>query len=350
MTPFFRKKKDIPLGLWMKCPDCSKMVFTKTVEQNQNVCPECGFHLKLTAEHRIALLVDEESFEQIGGELEPQDVLRFTDKDSYETKLKKNQAKSGATEAVLGGRARLDGHPLNICAMDFGFMGGSMGVIVGERIARVAEDALERRVPLVVIATSGGARMHEGALSLMQMAKTSAVIGRLRAANVPYITILADPCTGGVSASFAAQGDITLAEPGALIGFAGPRVIQGTIKRTLPEGFQRSEFLLDKGYVDRIVPRAKLKGELTMILAYLRRDEPIGDTAGDAADDTAGDAADDTAGGTAGDTAGDTAGASAETAAPEEEEGAEVVAAKRDTASASGPAGAPPDDDPASGD
>ena len=272
MTPFFRKKKDIPLGLWMKCPDCSKMVFTKTVEQNQNVCPECGFHLKVTAEHRIELLVDEGSFEALGADLRPRDVLHFTDKDSYETKLKKNQAKSGVTEAVLGGRARLDGRPVNICAMDFGFMGGSMGVIVGERIALVAEDALARRAPLIVVATSGGARMHEGALSLMQMAKTSAVIARLRAANVPYISILADPCTGGVSASFAAQGDITLAEPGALIGFAGPRVIQGTIKRTLPEGFQRSEFLLEKGYVDRIVPRAKLKDELVLILDYLLRD------------------------------------------------------------------------------
>ena len=286
MTPFFRKKKDIPLGLWMKCPDCTKMVFTKTVEQNQNVCPECGFHLKLTAEHRIRLLVDEDSFEAIGADLEPRDVLHFTDKDSYETKLKKNQAKSGVTEAVLGGRAMIDGHPVNVCAMDFGFMGGSMGVIVGERIALVAEDALERAVPLIVIATSGGARMHEGALSLMQMAKTSAVIARLRAANLPYVTILADPCTGGVSASFAAQGDITLAEPGALIGFAGPRVIQGTIKRTLPEGFQRSEFLLEKGYVDRIVPRDQLRDELARILGYLLGREKI-EPADDAPEDGA---------------------------------------------------------------
>jgi len=275
MPPFFRKKKDIPLGLWMKCPDCSKMVFTKSVEQNENVCPECGFHMKLTAEHRIQLLVDEGSFEELGGDLQPRDVLHFTDKESYEAKLKKSQAKSGATEAVLGGRALLEGHPVNICAMDFGFMGGSMGVIVGERIAVVAEDALERKAPLIVIATSGGARMHEGALSLMQMAKTSAVIARLREANVPYITILSDPCTGGVSASFAAQGDVTLAEPGALIGFAGPRVIQGTIKRTLPEGFQRSEFLLEKGYVDRIVPRAKLRQEVAGILGFLLGREKI---------------------------------------------------------------------------
>ncbi len=278
MTPFFRKKKDIPLGLWMKCPDCSKMVFTKTFEQNQNVCPECGFHIRLTAEHRIQLLVDEGSFEELASDLEPRDVLHFNDRESYEAKLKRNQAKSGSTEAVRGGRALLDGRPVNICAMDFGFMGGSMGVVVGERIAIVAEDALERRVPLVVIATSGGARMHEGALSLMQMAKTSAVIAKLREAHVPYITVLADPCTGGVSASFAAQGDVTLAEPGALIGFAGPRVIQGTIKRTLPEGFQRSEFLVDKGYVDRIVPRKKLKEEIATILDYLLPREVIEET------------------------------------------------------------------------
>jgi len=266
---FFRKKKDIPLGLWMKCPECTKMVFTKAVEQNHNVCPECGFHLKMTAEHRLALLLDEGSFEPLGEDLEPRDVLHFTDRESYEAKLKKSQAKSGVSEAVMGGRGLLDGRPVNVCAMDFGFMGGSMGVVVGERVAVVAEDALKRRVPFIVIATSGGARMHEGALSLMQMAKTSAVIARLRKANVPYITVLADPCTGGVSASFAAQGDVTLAEPGALIGFAGPRVIQGTIKRTLPEGFQRAEFLLEKGYVDRIVPRDKLKHEISTLLAYL---------------------------------------------------------------------------------
>ena len=287
MTPFFRKKKDIPLGLWMKCPDCSKMVFTKTVEQNKNVCPECGFHLKLTAEHRIRLLVDEGSFEEIGGDLEPRDVLHFMDKDPYETKLKKNQAKSGVTEAVRGGRALLDGHPINICAMEFGVKVIIACLTVGERIALVAEDALERGAPLLVVATSGGARMHEGALSLMQMAKTSAVIARLRAANVPYITILADPCTGGVSASFAAQGDITIAEPGALIGFAGPRVIQGTIKRTLPEGFQRSEFLLEKGYVDRIVPRAKLRAELALILDYLLRREKVEPPTSDAVEDGA---------------------------------------------------------------
>ncbi len=266
---FFRKKKDIPLGLWMKCPECGKMVFSKSVTENENVCPECEHHLKLSARDRVKLLLDEDSFEPMGEDLEPRDVLRFTDKEEYGVKLKKTQAKTGATEALLGGRGMLEGRPVNLCVMDFTFLGGSMGVVVGERVARVAEDALERRVPLILVATSGGARMHEGALSLMQMAKTSAVIARLREASVPYITILADPCTGGVSASFAAQGDITLAEPGALIGFAGPRVIQSTIKRSLPEGFQRSEFLLEKGYVDRIVERKDLKAELARLLDYL---------------------------------------------------------------------------------
>ena len=266
---FFRKKKDIPLGLWLKCPECSKTIFTKAVEQNLNVCPECGHHMKMSSESRVALLTDDDSFELLGEDLEPKDVLRFTDREEYGEKLKKTQAKSGVTEAVRGGRGTLDGRDVNVCVMDFTFLGGSMGVVVGERVALVAEDALERKAPLIVVATSGGARMHEGALSLMQMAKTSAVIARLRKANVPYITVLADPCTGGVSASFAAQGDITLAEPGALIGFAGPRVIQGTIKRSLPEGFQRAEFLLEKGYIDRIVKRHDLKTEIGKILDYL---------------------------------------------------------------------------------
>lgn len=266
---FFRKKKDIPLGLWMKCPECSKTIFTKAVEQNLNVCPECGFHMKMSSEARMKLLLDEDSFEPIGEELEPRDVLRFTDREAYGEKLKKTQAKSGVTEAVRGGRGRLDGRRVNLCVMDFYFLGGSMGVVVGERVAQIAEDALERKVPLIVVATSGGARMHEGALSLMQMAKTSAVVAKLREAKVPYLAVLADPCTGGVSASFAAQGDVTLAEPGALIGFAGPRVIQGTIKRSLPEGFQRAEFLLEKGYIDRIVKRHDLKEEISKIFDYL---------------------------------------------------------------------------------
>jgi acetyl-CoA carboxylase carboxyl transferase subunit beta len=271
---FFRKnkKKEIPLGLWVQCPNpnCEqKSLFGKTLEENFNVCPKCNFHMKVSAEVRVRHLIDEGTWEPFAEELEPKDVLRFVDSEPYEAKIKKATAKSGATEAAMVGRGRLGGRPVTLCVLDFAYMGGSMGVVVGERFARAAEDALQRRAGFVTIATSGGARMHEGALSLMQMAKTSAVVGRLRDARVPYLTVLADPCTGGVSASFAAQGDITLAEPGALIGFAGPRVIESTIKTNLPEGFQRAEFLMEHGYIDRIVARPKLKEELGSLLDFL---------------------------------------------------------------------------------
>ncbi len=266
---FFRKKKEIPIGLWMKCPACGKMAFTKTVEERRNCCPECDHHMKVNGPTRVKQLLDEGSFESIGEGLTPRDLLRFKDEHSYEDKLKKTAVKSGVSEACTAGRGTIDGHPITFAAMDFSFRGGSMGVVVGERVALAADDAYERKVPFILIATSGGARMQEGALSLMQMAKTSATIARLRDANLPYIVLLADPCTGGVSASFAAQGDVTLAEPGALIGFAGPRVIQNAIKATLPEGFQRAEFLLDKGYVDRIVNRKDLRKELVTLLEYL---------------------------------------------------------------------------------
>ena len=266
---FFRKKKEIPIGLWMKCPACGKMAFTKTVEERLNCCPECDHHMKVNGPTRVRQLLDEGSFEPIGEDLQPRDILRFRDEQDYGEKLKKTQAKSGVSEACTAGRGLIEGHEVSVAVLDFTFRGGSMGVVVGERIALAADDALARRVPLIVVATSGGARMQEGALSLMQMAKTSATIARLRDANLPYIVILADPCTGGVSASFAAQGDVTLAEPGALIGFAGPRVIQNTIRTTLPEGFQRAEFLLERGYIDRIVNRADLKQELARLLDYL---------------------------------------------------------------------------------
>ena len=270
MALFGRKKKEIPFGLWMKCPSCGQMQFTKTVEENLNVCPACGFHMKVNAPTRAKQILDAGSFEEFGQDLEPRDILRFQDESgSYEEKLARTKAKAGVSEAVLAGRGTIDGHPVSVAIMDFSFRGGSMGVVVGERIAQAAEDAYERTVPLIVVATSGGARMQEGALSLMQMAKTSAAIARLRDQRIPYFVVLADPCTGGVSASFAAQGDVTLAEPGALIGFAGPRVIQQTIKTELPDGFQRSEFLLDKGYVDRIVPRDALKAELATLISFL---------------------------------------------------------------------------------
>jgi acetyl-CoA carboxylase carboxyl transferase subunit beta len=267
----FRKK--VPAGLWMKCENdaCGKMAFTKTIEENSNVCPECGYHMKVDAKRRVDLLLDPESFKPVGEDLETTDVLRFSDSEPYDQKIRRarQKSKSGASEACLAGTGTMGGRPVAIAVLDFSFMGGSMGVVVGERVALAAEAALAQRCPLIVVSSSGGARMHEGALSLMQMAKTSAAIARLREARLPFVSVLADPCTGGVSASFAAQGDVTIAEPGALIGFAGPRVIESTIKTTLPEGFQRAEFLMEKGFIDRIVDRRKLRDELIAILAFL---------------------------------------------------------------------------------
>jgi acetyl-CoA carboxylase carboxyl transferase subunit beta len=276
----FRKKREIPAGLWTKCTNdaCGKMAFSKSIQENANVCPECGHHMKLEARRRVDLLLDAGSFRAVGEDVVPVDVLRFHDgTEAYEHKLRRTRAKGPASEACIAGRGTMGGRPVALAVLDFGFLGGSMGVVVGERVALAAEAALADRVPFLVVASSGGARMHEGPLSLMQMAKTSAAIGRLRQAGVPYIAVLADPCTGGVSASFAAQGDVTIAEPGALIGFAGPRVIESTIRTTLPEGFQRAEFLAEKGFIDRIVDRRKLRDEILAILAYLAPlpDQPL---------------------------------------------------------------------------
>ena len=276
----FRKKREIPAGLWTKCtnPACGKMAFSKTIQENVNVCPECSHHMRLEARRRVDLLLDEGSFRPVGADVVPVDVLRFHDgTEGYEQKLKRTRAKGQADEGAMAGRGTMAGRPVVLAVLDFSFLGGSMGVVVGERVALAAEAALKDRVPLIVVSSSGGARMHEGPLSLMQMAKTSAAIARLRPAKIPYISVLADPCTGGVSASFAAQGDLTLAEPGALIGFAGPRVIESTIRTTLPEGFQRAEFLAGKGFIDRIVDRRKLRDEILSILAYLAPlpDQPL---------------------------------------------------------------------------
>ena len=270
----FRKKRDVPAGLWMKCEDpaCAKMAFRKNIIENSMVCPECGFHMKLDARGRIELLLDADSFHPMGEDLEPKDILRFVDSEAYDVKLER--AKKKGNEACLAGRGTIAGRPVVLAVLNFHFIAGSMGVVVGERVALAAEAALADRCPLIIVSSSGGARMQEGALSLMQMAKTSAVIARLKERAIPFVSILVDPCTGGVSASFAAQGDVTIAEPGALIGFAGPRVIESTIKTTLPEGFQRAEFLLEKGFIDRIVDRRKLRDELIAILAYLAPPDP----------------------------------------------------------------------------
>jgi acetyl-CoA carboxylase carboxyl transferase subunit beta len=261
----WRKKKNIPGGLWSKCPGCGAMLQRKKIDESFGVCSECQFHFKIGARQRIASLADEGTFEEIATDLETRDPLGFS---GYADTLDRSRKKSGVDEAAVVGHGRLDGIEVAIGALDFNFVGGSMGVVVGTRVMLAAEHALERRLPLVLVSTSGGARMQEGALSLMQMAKTSAAIARLGEAGLPYVSVLADPCTGGVIASYAALGDVILAEPLALIGFAGPRVIQTTIGAQLPDGFQRAEFLLDHGFVDRIVPRPQLKAEIATCLRY----------------------------------------------------------------------------------
>ncbi|MBD3161606.1 MAG: acetyl-CoA carboxylase carboxyltransferase subunit beta [Candidatus Latescibacteria bacterium] len=265
----FRKKRDMPSGLWMKCRACGKMVYRKQVEERLNVCPECGHHEKIPGWDRVAITLDEGSFEPFAEEYRPSDVLGFTDRDPYGEKLATAQEKTGLSEAALVGIGSLKGMRVVMGVLDFSFFGGSMGQVVGERITAAAERAAEEQVPLLVFSASGGARMQEGAVSLMQMAKTSAAIRRLKASpRTPYISVLTNPTTGGVTASFAALGDIIVAEPKALIGFAGPRVIQTTLRTDLPDGFQTAEFLLKKGFLDRIVPREQLRDELSRLLEY----------------------------------------------------------------------------------
>jgi len=260
-----RKKKDIPGGLWLKCPGCGAMLQRRVLGENEGVCNECEHHFKVTAKDRIRHLLDADTFEELGKELKTKNPLSF---DGYDGTIERSKKRSGIDEAAVVGHGKLDGMPVGFAALDFHFVGGSMGVVVGTRVTIAAEYAFEHRLPLIVISTSGGARMHEGALSLMQMAKTSAAIARMGEEGLPYISVLADPCTGGVIASYAALGDVIIAEPRALIGFAGPRVIQTTIGTSLPDGFQRSEFLLEHGFIDRIVSRRKLKAEIGSILRY----------------------------------------------------------------------------------
>ncbi len=265
----FRKKKDMPSGLWTKCKACEKMVYTKQVEERLGVCPECDHHEKISSARRVEITLDPGSFAPFAEEVLPKDVLGFADRDSYDNKIAQATRKTGRSEAALVGTGTLKGIRVVFGALEFGFFGGSMGQVVGERITAAVERAAEEQLPLILVSSSGGARMQEGALSLMQMAKTSAAIARLkRIPRSPYISVLTDPTTGGVTASFAALGDIIVAEPKALIGFAGPRVIQNTLRTDLPEGFQRAEFLLEKGFVDRIIPRTEMRDELSKIVEY----------------------------------------------------------------------------------
>jgi acetyl-CoA carboxylase carboxyl transferase subunit beta len=262
------KKKDLPAGLWQKCKNCSRTVYTRQLEENLSVCTHCAYHWPMKVEDRIALLTDEGSFEEMDAGMESVDTLKFSGTASYEEKLKSNKKKSGMKDAVVCGKATLEGKPYMLGVMDFRFLGGSMGSVVGEKITRLTEAATAAGLPLVVVTASGGARMYEGMLSLMQMAKTSAALRRHADAGLPYIVIMTHPTTAGVTASYASLGDLVLAEPGALIGFAGPRVIRDTTQAKLPEGFQTSEFLLAKGMIDRIVERKNLRHELALCLEY----------------------------------------------------------------------------------
>ena len=268
--PSFRARRDVyPADLWTQCPTCETMVFNKQLEKAMRVCPTCGHHFRLSAAARLEQLVDPGSFAERDAGLQSVDSLGFVDQKPYPERLAAAQSATGMRDAAVWGSAVIGGVPVAICVMDFGFMGGSMGAVVGEKVTRAAEHALVARTPLVVVSASGGARMQEGTLALMQLAKTLAALERLRDGGVPFISVLSDPTTGGVFASFAAVGDVNIAEPNALIGFAGSRVSAGTIAQELPEGFQRSEFLFDHGFVDRVVPRPELRAEVTGVLRLL---------------------------------------------------------------------------------
>jgi len=266
--PVEQRSNTIPEGLWIKCEDCKEIIYRKVVEQNLNVCPRCGYHFRLTATERFDMLFDGNSYKMFAGDVRSGDPLKFRDTKRYKDRLKVYETRVGTGDAVLCAEGKLEGHPVIICAMEYAFMGGSMGSVVGEKITLAIERCLDKKLPLIVVSCSGGARMQEGILSLMQMAKISAALERLASARLPYISVLTDPTTGGVTASYAMLGDLNVAEPKALIGFAGPRVIEQTIRQTLPEGFQRSEFLVDHGMVDLIVQRAEMKPVLGRFLRY----------------------------------------------------------------------------------
>ena len=262
------ERRDVPTDVFVKCLGCGEAIYREKLAQNLEVCPDCGFHFRIDAEAYIDLLIDEGSFSELDVHLRATDPLGFSDLKAYTDRIVVSEAK-GQDEALISGTGVLDGMQVALAVMDFRFIAGSMGSVVGEKIARCGRMALERRIPLVIVSASGGARMQEGIYSLMQMAKTSEVLARLHEARIPYVSILTDPTTGGVTASFAMLGDVHLAEPGALVGFAGPRVIEETIKQELPDGFQRSEFLLRHGMVDRVVDRRELKAALALVLRHM---------------------------------------------------------------------------------
>jgi len=268
--PFGRKPKEFPSHLWTPCPSCGEMLFNKQLVRNHMVCTNCDHHFRLGARERIELLVDKGSFSERDIELVSGDPLGFTDQKPYPQRIEQSQAKSGEKDAAICGTARIDENAVELAVMDFDFMGGSMGSVVGEKLTRAAERALANRTPLLIVSASGGARMQEGTLSLMQMAKILGALHRLDEAGLPYLSILTDPTTGGVLASYASLGDIIFAEPNALIGFSGARVTSETIGEKLPKGFQRAEFVLEHGFVDQVVPRAQLRERIAYFLNAFR--------------------------------------------------------------------------------
>lgn len=270
-----KDKRTVPEGLWSKCSACDAVLYRTELERNQDVCPKCDHHMRISARRRLDLFLDAEPREEIGTELQPTDPLKFKDSKKYTDRIKLAQKTSGEDDALIVMRGQVEGVPLVAAAFDFGFMGGSMGSVVGERFVRAVNASLDHNVPLVCFSASGGARMQEGLFSLMQMSKTSAALARLSRASIPFVSVMTDPTMGGVSASLAMLGDINIAEPKALIGFAGPRVIEQTVRETLPEGFQRSEFLLEHGAVDSIVDRREMRERIASMLAILTHHAPL---------------------------------------------------------------------------
>jgi acetyl-CoA carboxylase carboxyl transferase subunit beta len=263
------EKKVRTEGLWVKCEGCRQIIWKKDLEENMNVCPKCEKHFRIDARTRLAQLLDEGQYETFDAELSSTDPLKFVDLKPYSRRLRQAQEETGLKDAVINARGKLEGRPVIVSAMEYAFIGGSMGAVVGEAITRAVERAAESRTPLIIVSASGGARMMEGVVSLMQLAKISAALARLDQAKIPYVSLMTDPTTGGVTASFAMLGDLNIAEPGALIGFAGPRVIEQTIRQKLPAGFQRSEFLLEHGMLDAVVHRKQLKPYIARALDFM---------------------------------------------------------------------------------
>jgi acetyl-CoA carboxylase carboxyl transferase subunit beta len=265
-----KKRTNIPEGLWKKCPKCESVLYRPELEKNLNVCPKCDHHMRLTARTRLNAFLDEGTLREIGAEIEPVDHLKFRDTKKYKDRLVAAQKATGEKDALIAMRGEVNGLPVVAVAYEFKFMGGSMGAVVGERFVRAANIALEEGIPMICFSASGGARMQEALFSLMQMAKTSAALEKLKKAGIPYISVLTDPVYGGVSASLAMLGDLNIGEPGALVGFAGPRVIEQTVREKLPEGFQRSEFLLEHGQIDMIISRGELRERLSSMLRMMQ--------------------------------------------------------------------------------